>query len=96
MANISKNEVEHLAKLARIKLIESEIESLKFDLGKILNHFEELKKLDTSVVSPAIGGALEENMYREDEVGSNFVTEKSTEAFPGSHDGFLKIPPVFE
>jgi len=96
MANISKNEIKHLAELARIELREDEVEKLKADLGKILNHFEELKKLDTSAVSPVIGGALIENAYREDETKNNFITEKSTEAFPESHDGFLKIPPVFE
>lgn len=96
MANISKNEVEHLANLARIELREDEVEKLKADLDKILGHFEELKKLDTSAVPPVIGGALIEDAYREDETKNNFIAKKSTEAFPESHDGFLKIPPVFE
>lgn len=96
MAHISKNEVEHLADLARIELREDEVEKLKTDIDKILCHFEELKELDTSAVSPVIGGALIEDVYREDEIKNDFITEKSTEAFPESRDGFLKIPPVFE
>lgn len=96
MTRISKNEVKYLADLARIELGEDEVEKLKADLDKILGHFEELKELDTSAVPPMIGGVLIEDAYREDEIKNNFVAKKSTEAFPESHDGFLKIPPVFE
>lgn len=96
MSHISTDDVRRLAGLARIELAEDEVENLRSDLGKILGYFEELKELDTSTVSPAIGGALEDNVYRADDAKDNFIREKSTDAFPETRDKFLKIPPVFE
>ena len=107
---ITKRELEHLAKLARIELDPREEEKLLEDLGAILDYVKELQALDTSAVAPMTGGTDLRNIFRDDgagngdreENGATNDTRENTnrgagiEAFPEKQDGFLKIPPVFE
>jgi len=96
MASIDKENLEHLAKLARIDLDPKEEEKLTKDLGNMLAHFEELKKLDTSNIEPMAGGTDLKNVFREDgePIGTNQGAGK--DQFPETQKGFLKVPPVFE
>lgn len=93
---INKQELEHLAKLARIELDPKEEEKLLKDLGNILDHFKELQELDTSNVPPMTGGTDLKNVFREDSERENTDRGAGIEAFPQKKDGFLKVPPVFE
>jgi len=105
-SSISKKELEHLAKLARIELDPKEEEKMLTDLGAILEYFKELQGVDTSDVAPMTGGTDLMNVFREDAMEDGRATEaggpESTnrgagvEAFPESKDGFNKVPPVFE
>ncbi len=98
MNAIDKKTLEYLAELGRIELVELEKPKLLKDLQEILNHFQELEKLDTSNVEPMSGGAFQKNIFREDEesVKRQASSVKLTEAFPEKENDFLKIPPVFE
>ncbi len=93
---ITKHELEHLAKLARINLDPKEEEKLIKDLGNILEHFNELKALDTSNVAPMAGGTDLKNIFREDAERENTNRGAGVEAFPEKERGYLKVPPVFE
>ncbi len=95
-SKIDKKTIEYLAELSRIKLEPKEEEKLIKDLQKILDHFDELKSLDTSGVEPMNGGTELKNAFREDEERTNTNQGQGTEAFPELKDGFLKVPPVFE
>lgn len=93
---ISKHELEHLAKLARLELNPKEEEKLLKDLGEILNYFKELEKLDTTNVAPMTGGTDLKNSLRDDNERENTNRGAGVEAFPEVERGYLKIPPVFE
>lgn len=93
---ISKRELEHLAKLARIELNPKEEEKLLKDLGAILDYFKELQELDTANVPPMTGGTDMKNVFRGDAERENTNRGAGVEAFPETENGFLKIPPVFE
>lgn len=93
---INKKTLEYLANLARIELDPREEEKLLKDLQKILDYFEELKTLDTKNVEPLTGGTRLKNVFRDDGERENTNHGAGVEAFPETHDGFLKIPPVFE
>lgn len=103
-SSINKQELERLAKLARIELDPNEEEKLLRDLGNILDHFKELQELDTTDVPPMTGGTDLANVLREDGVddlktnGGRENTNRGAgvDAFPESKDGYLKVPPVFE
>jgi aspartyl-tRNA(Asn)/glutamyl-tRNA(Gln) amidotransferase subunit C len=97
MALISKQELEHLAELARIELHEHEKEKLLKDLEKILAHFAELKAVNTEGVIPVTGGTELKNVFREDELCEDrFSPDRSVDAFPEKEGRHLKVPPVFE
>jgi aspartyl-tRNA(Asn)/glutamyl-tRNA(Gln) amidotransferase subunit C len=104
---INKKTLEYLAELARIELDSREEEKLLKDLQKILDYFEELKVLDTKNIEPLTGphsaegyekasGTSLKNVFRDDGERQKTNHGAGVEAFPETHDGFLKIPPVFE
>jgi aspartyl-tRNA(Asn)/glutamyl-tRNA(Gln) amidotransferase subunit C len=95
-SSINKEELEHLAKLARLELEPDEEEKLLADLGNILDHFKELQELDTANVSPMTGGTDLKNVFRDDTERESTNRGAGSDAFPESKDGYLKVPPVFE
>ena len=100
MSIIDKKSLKHLADLAKIELTEKEEEKLLHDLKEILEHFEELKEIDTSNVEPMTGGTAEHNVSRPDDSEIrkqiNSSSDELVNAFPEKGKGFLKVPPVFE
>jgi len=98
MSDFDKKTLEYLAELGRIELTESEKPKLLKDIQGILNHFQELQKLDTTNIEPMSGGMSTENVVREDKTDTDKSPRKSAlvEAFPKKENDFLKIPPVFE
>jgi len=63
---ISKQEVKHIAKLARLGLTEAEIDKFKEELSSILNYLEKFKKVDISKTEPTTHPRLIKNIMRED------------------------------
>lgn len=95
---LSQKDIDHLTNLARIGGDErgkKENEKLIHDLQHILEHFDELKEVDTASVPPMEGGTSLEDKYRDDEAEIKFNIESSVRQFPESESGFLRIPPVF-
>ncbi|MFH1246157.1 MAG: Asp-tRNA(Asn)/Glu-tRNA(Gln) amidotransferase subunit GatC [Candidatus Liptonbacteria bacterium] len=97
MSLITKKELDHLTELARLELTAKEEENLLRDLPKILEHFEELKEVATSIAAgEGIDRKEHENTFRDDESRVNTNQGKGGKSFPKKEDGYLKIPPVFE
>lgn len=85
-------DVERYAKLARIKLTEEEIEKFQKDIGELLEHAQELKKIKADV-EPMTGGTDLRNVFREDvaEPAKDFEPN-----FPESENGYLKVPKILD
>jgi len=64
---ISKEEVKHIAKLARLGLTEKEIRKFQEGLSSILDYIEKLKEVDISKVEPTSHSIKVENIMRGDE-----------------------------
>ncbi len=98
MAEITKELVEKLAKLARLELAPTEIEKFTTDLSNILAHVKELESVDTKNVTPMTGGTMLKNVMREDVREAENEDEKKNiiDAFPDKQGGYLKTPAVFE
>ncbi len=95
MSDINKNEIKHLAELARLEISEREGEKLVHDLGEILNYFNELKAVDTENIEPLTGGTQLVNSLRDDEPERTSDTGKGKDQFPEEDKGYLKVPSVF-
>ena len=93
---ISKSEVEHVAKLARIKITEDEKTNLTEDLGKILNYVEELNAAPTEGVIPVAQISGLENIARDDTIVPSLQNGKVLENAPEKDGKFIKVKKVFE
>ncbi|HCP08622.1 MAG TPA: Asp-tRNA(Asn)/Glu-tRNA(Gln) amidotransferase subunit GatB [Candidatus Moranbacteria bacterium] len=91
---ITKNEVQHIAGLARIGLDEKEIEKLSQDMSSILDWIEQLKEVDISGVEPTAHITGLKNIAREDIAREFSEKDKIVELFPEKKDGFDKVKSI--
>ncbi len=93
---ITKKEVLHIAKLARIKLSKKEIEKLQKELSLILKYIEKLKEVNISKKKPFFYPALLENVVREDEEKERDEKEieKIISLFPQKKERYLKVKAI--
>lgn len=94
---ISKEEVKHIAKLARLGLTEPEIEKFQRELSSILDYIEKLKEVDIKNVEPTSHALKIENVFREDTVLKSDIekVKKLIKAFPEREKTFLKVKSIF-
>ncbi len=86
---ITRKDVLHIAKLAKLKLEDAEVESLIADLGKILEYVELLNEIDTSNVPAMSHVTVTRSPLREDVVKPVLsTTDALAEAPRRSGDGF--------
>lgn len=93
---ISKEEILHVAKLARMHLKDSEVESLSKDLSKIIGHVDQLNKLDVKDVLPTSHVVPMENVYRKDEVVPSLSLEDALSIAVQKDKGMYKVPKIIE
>ncbi len=95
---ITREEVEHIAKLARLGLTEKEIKRFQGELSSILDYIEKLKEVDISKVEPTSQSVKTENVTRTDEVRSRKpdVRRKIIEGAPETKAGYLKVKSILK
>src|SRR3989304_6121826 len=91
---ISREEVEHIAKLARLQLTDEEKKRFQVELGKILEYFDQLKKLDTEKVPPMTHAVPIENVLREDQVKPSLPAEEALQNAPEKKNSYFQVPKV--
>ncbi|HEY9152642.1 MAG TPA: Asp-tRNA(Asn)/Glu-tRNA(Gln) amidotransferase subunit GatC [Anaerolineales bacterium] len=94
--SLSKQEVEHIAKLARLELSAEQEELYREQLSAILDYIAKLRELDTADVPPTAGGGTAEMILRVDESHAGFITDELLANAPQAEENQFKIPPVFE
>ncbi|MCM3786369.1 Asp-tRNA(Asn)/Glu-tRNA(Gln) amidotransferase subunit GatC [Neobacillus mesonae] len=94
--SISKQDVQHVAKLARLNLSEAEEAQMTEQLNAILQYAEKLNELDTDGVEPTTHVLHVSNVMREDEVRESLPIEKVMLNAPDEEDGQIKVPAVLE
>lgn len=97
--SISKEKVEHIARLAQITLSRDETEQFGHELSAVLNFVEKLNEVDTGGVPSMSGGTQLNNVTREDEQPKEHLegeSEKLIESSPDTHRGYIKVKAVFE
>jgi|SRR5215472_6118464 aspartyl-tRNA(Asn)/glutamyl-tRNA(Gln) amidotransferase subunit C len=93
---ISREEVDHVAELARLGLSEEERERFRDQLSAILGYVAQLNELDTSQVPPAAQVVPLENVTRPDEVRPSLSLEQVLANAPARFDAYFRVPPVFD
>jgi aspartyl-tRNA(Asn)/glutamyl-tRNA(Gln) amidotransferase subunit C len=91
---ITRADVEHVARLARLALTDEEIEELTGELGDILEHAARVSAVDTSEVAPTAHPLPLANVLRSDEVRASLDREEVLAAAPAVEDSRFRVPPV--
>lgn len=95
---ISKEEVKHIAKLARLGLTEREIEKFQKELSSILDYIEKLKEIDISNITPTSHSIEVENIMREDKERAKrkVPSAQLLESAPEEKNGYLKVKSILK
>jgi aspartyl-tRNA(Asn)/glutamyl-tRNA(Gln) amidotransferase subunit C len=96
MAEITREDVRHVADLARLHLTESELELMQTQLSRILEAVETLRDVDTTRVGPTASVIGLENVMRDDEVRPSISRAAALANAPRRDDPFLRVPTVLE
>ena len=93
---ITKQEVEHVAKLARLEQSEQEKEKLTDQLSNILTYVETLNGLDTKGVEPTAHVLDLKNVMRDDVAVPGLPRERALANAPDQAAGHYKVPKIIE
>lgn len=96
MASISKEEVEEIALLARLRLAPNEIDRLRGELSAILGYVEQLRAIDTTGVAPMTHAVPLDCPLREDEVRPSLPADEALADAPQRHDDCFSVPRIIE
>lgn len=98
MADITKKEINHIAKLANIKISDKEIEKFQKQLSIVLDYVSELNQVDTKDTKPTSQTTGLENIKREDLINNDFGLNIK-EVLSGTdemHNDYFKVPAILE
>ncbi|PLX45058.1 MAG: Asp-tRNA(Asn)/Glu-tRNA(Gln) amidotransferase GatCAB subunit C [Deltaproteobacteria bacterium] len=93
---ISKEEVEHVASLARLEFSPAEIETFASQLSSILEYVEKLGELDLAGVEPTAHVHEIVNAFRDDVVTPGLTNEEALMNAPYPEDGCYRVAKVIE
>lgn len=93
---LTRGQVEHVAKLARLGLTDAEKELYTEQLSRILDHVESMNRLDTSEVPPTYQAVALQNVLRQDEPHQSLDRAKVLSQAPDAEAGCFKVPKITE
>ena len=93
---ISRDEVLHIARLAKVGLTEGEVEKLSEQLSNILENFEALQQVDTENVPPTAQPNTLKNVLKEDKARPSLPQEDVLANAPRREGEFFRVRAVLE
>jgi aspartyl-tRNA(Asn)/glutamyl-tRNA(Gln) amidotransferase subunit C len=93
---LSREEVQHIALLARLGLNEDEVEKFRLQLSNILENFEILKQVDTTNLPPTAQSVNLQNVFRTDESKPSYPVEEILANTPQQENNYFKVKAVLE
>jgi aspartyl-tRNA(Asn)/glutamyl-tRNA(Gln) amidotransferase subunit C len=93
---LSREEVQHIAELARLALSDEEVALYQEQLSAILEHFERLQELDVEAVPPTATVLPLRSVMRADEPRPPLPRERILANAPAAEEGCFKVPAVLE
>ena len=89
---IEREQVLHVARLARLRLTDDEVERMSGELSSILDHIEKINELDFDDVAPTSHVIDVENVLRADEPRPSIPRERALEQAPDPADDGFRVP----
>jgi aspartyl-tRNA(Asn)/glutamyl-tRNA(Gln) amidotransferase subunit C len=93
-ARLTRADVEHVARLARLALTDAEIDALTNDLGAILDHAAQVSALDTAGVPPTSHPLPLVNVLRSDVARPGLPRDEVLAAAPAAEDDRFRVPRI--
>ena len=93
---ITKQQAEHVARLARLTLTEEEKEVYTKQLSKILDYIDQLNEVNTKGIEPMTQPIPTVNVMRTDIVKKAFQKEEMLKNAPHEEYGFFRVPKIGE
>lgn len=93
-APISRDDVVHVATLARLRLDDDQIDTFTGQLAAILEHATDVEALDLDGVEPTSHPYPLVNVARHDEVGATLSNHDALAAAPQAEDGRFRVPTI--
>jgi aspartyl-tRNA(Asn)/glutamyl-tRNA(Gln) amidotransferase subunit C len=93
---LSREEVLHIARLARLALTEEEINRLGDQLSNLLEHFQDLQQVDTEGVPPTAQSVELRSILREDVVEPSLTADEVLANAPRRDEDSFRVRPVLE
>ena len=94
MSQISRDEVAHLARLARLALTDSELDSFASQLDAILAHVSQIQAVDVTDVEPTGNPLKDVNVTRPDTVEPCLTQDEALAQAPKAVDGRFGVPRI--
>ena len=96
MQEVSKEEILHIANLARLNLEEDEIEKYRENLQDILNFANVVNNAPVEGLDVTIGANEEKNVFRKDEINVFEDTDSLLQNAPSQEQNMFKLPKVIQ
>ena len=93
---LSREEVLHIALLARLGLTDSDVETFREQLSNILENFEVLQQVDTGDVPPTAQSITLRNVMKDDEASTSLTPSEILANAPQKEEDFFKVRAVLE
>ena len=95
---LKREQIDHIAKLARLELTEAELKKYGSQLSDVLNYIDQLKEVDTTDIEPTAQITGLENAWREDEKWDwrEIEIEEALKQAPELESGQIKVKRVLE
>ena len=94
--SLTREEIEHIAHLARLQLSEEETERYREQLSSILEHVAKLQSVDTEEVQPLSSMVMERSRLRADETGDCLTSEELLSNAPDVRSDQFRVPSVLD
>jgi aspartyl-tRNA(Asn)/glutamyl-tRNA(Gln) amidotransferase subunit C len=93
---ITNQEVEKVAKLARLEITQAEKEAFAKQLSQILTHVETLKQYDTTGIEPTATVLGQVNVFRDDVIRPSLPVDKALANAPAREGDGFSVPKIIE
>lgn len=93
---ITREEVKHIARLARLKLSAKEEKEMTTQLAKMLDYFNMIREVNTDEVPPTVHAVEVANIVREDRVKPSLPVEEVLKNAPAAELDMFVVPKVVD
>ena len=95
-AGIDREQVRHVAHLARLKLTDNQVDRFRDDLSAVLDYVNLLSRVDTQGVEPTAHPLPLRNVFRDDRPGASLTPEAALANAPQREQTFFRVPKVLD